>query len=248
MDITRQLGRTFGTAGTEERRVSWEAAQEIKRLRGALNDIRDLCLSPPTEISSVALLNIIATRTEIGVTLPPLPTEFDLFRLSDIPVPPMLSEAVGYRGDNRHIGLWWDQSGDELFLSDGAKTLCGGNHEAYLIFACHPSVVSHLFGHGFGNSERPANHALLLDRQENIIYTGRSENVQHFLRVVFAAGLPSQSQQHDLQDHAKRFFESDTQPSPEAFVNRKLEDHSRLCAEMNTWLSQPPTHSSAPRG
>lgn len=255
MDITRQLERTFGTAGTEERRVSWEAAQEIKRLRGALGDIRELCLSPPADISPEVLLNIVAIRTEIGVAMLSHPAEFELFRLSDIPVPPMLSEAVGYRGDNRYIGLWWDQSGDELVLSDGAKTLCGGSHDAYFLFACHSSVVSHLFGYRLG-TDGPANHALLLDRQENIIYSGRLENVQHFLGVVSAEGRPSQSQQqlllkvgqNDLQNLAKRFFESDTLPSPEALGKRMAEEHSRVCAEMKTWLNQAQTHSSAPRG
>lgn len=247
MDITRQLFHTFGTAGAEETRVSWEAAQEIKRLRGALSDIRDLCLSPPTEISPKVLLNIIAIRTEIGVAMPPLPTEFDLFRLPDIPAPPMLSEAVGYRGDNRYIGLWWDQSGDELVWSDGTQTLCGGNHEAYLLFVRHPSVVSHLFGYRFGNSDEQAKHALLFDRQENIIYAGQLGNVQHFLGVFSAAVLPSQSQQHDLQGLAKRFFESDAQPAPEAPGKRMAEDH-KLCDEMKAWLNQAQTHSSAPRG
>lgn len=255
MDITRQLERTFGTAGTEERRVSWEAAQEIKRLRGALGDIRELCLSPPADISPEVLLNIVAIRTEIGVAMLPHPAEFNLFRLSDIPVPPMLSEAVGYRGDNRYIGFWWDQSGDELVWSDGAQTLCGGNHEAYLLFVRHPSVISHLFGYRFGNPEGQAKHALLLDRQENIICAGQLENVQHFLGVVFAEGRPSQSQQqlplkvgqNDIQNLAKRFFESDTQPAPETLGNRMAEDH-KLCDEMKAWLNQAQTHSSAPRG
>jgi hypothetical protein len=65
--------------------------------------------------------------------------EIDALAPLNIPVPPMLAKAIGYKGEARFVSLQWTPYGDEADYSDGR--LSGtGNWQAFLAYIQHPAV------------------------------------------------------------------------------------------------------------
>src|SRR5918992_3269646 len=57
----------------------------------------------------------------------------------NVPVPPMLAKAIGYKGKARFVSFHWTPSGDEAYYSDG-RISATGNWQAYLAYIRHPAV------------------------------------------------------------------------------------------------------------
>src|SRR5918992_4420085 len=57
----------------------------------------------------------------------------------NIPVPPMLAKAIGYKGKARFVSFQWTPYGDETDYSDG-RVQATGNWQAFLAFIHHPAV------------------------------------------------------------------------------------------------------------
>jgi len=51
----------------------------------------------------------------------------------NIPVPPMLALAIGYKGDAQYVSFQWTPFGDEVEYSDG-RTSATGNWQAFLVY------------------------------------------------------------------------------------------------------------------
>jgi hypothetical protein len=49
----------------------------------------------------------------------------------NVPVPPMLTKAIGYRGEARFVSFQWTPYGDETDYSDG-RVQATGNWQAFL--------------------------------------------------------------------------------------------------------------------
>jgi hypothetical protein len=94
----------------------------------------------------------------------------------------MLERALGYSdraqgAPARCIGMFWEPAGDEACCSDGLRTADANwyAYQAYLDGLVRPQLA---LSSGdlwslpcdFGSSEGPANHWLLLDRQEHRLY------------------------------------------------------------------------------
>jgi hypothetical protein len=103
------------------------------------------------------------------------------------PVPPTLEHALGYEGERRFVAFYWEQSGDELCWSDGRSSLCGAEWPAWLAYTRHPAVRPHLQGWDFGSSDGPAQHWLLLDREERSLWAGRWDHTAMFLAALARA-------------------------------------------------------------
>ncbi len=102
------------------------------------------------------------------------------FTVLNVPVPPMLAKAIGYKGKARYVSFQWTPYGDEVEYSDGRLTATG-NWQAFLAYIQHPAVYPSLQDYDLGSSESEAKHALLLDLDELALYVGPVKEVKDFL-------------------------------------------------------------------
>lgn len=117
---------------------------------------------------------------------PAIPSTLRLLPLS---CPPMLAEAVGYRGASRFVAFAWSPAGDEAIYDDGYASGTG-EWTAYLAFVCHPVVRPLLADAQLGSSDREASHWLLADLAEGRLYLGPRLEVRRFLRAANAPATP----------------------------------------------------------
>lgn len=82
----------------------------------------------------------------------------------DVPVPPMLAQALGYSGTARFVALYWDAEIGEARFDDG-QTDEEANYEAWDIFINHAAIAPSLEDYEVGDPY-PAKHFVLLDREK----------------------------------------------------------------------------------
>ena len=99
----------------------------------------------------------------------------------DVPVPPGLAEACGYHGQAKYVGLCWIPSGDEVVFDDGQRSRTG-NPWAFLAYRRHPNVDSHLEPYNLGYSDLEAEHALVIDRENDLVSVAPIRSAMQFLR------------------------------------------------------------------
>jgi hypothetical protein len=102
------------------------------------------------------------------------------FRKLPVPMPPMLPEVVGVRGESRFFGLSYE--GSKPFWTDGRAGATFSYFAAYQPFVEHLAVALHLFEVDLGSDDGPPTHALLIDRQAGEVYVGDYAEVQRFLQ------------------------------------------------------------------
>ncbi len=100
-----------------------------------------------------------------------------------VPAPPNLAEALGYTGNGRFVGCYWQVMGDEAQLDDGRLDMTG-EWDAYLAFVQHPKVYPAVRSYRLGSSDTEARDMLIIDREEHKVYVAR--------RLVAAAFLDAQ--------------------------------------------------------
>jgi len=94
-----------------------------------------------------------------------VPREF--IRIDGFRCPPEFWAAFGYTGQQRHVGLWWERSGDEASFCDGEYTVVGAEWAAYLTLVDHPRNWPLLdLDVELGDSDTEATHMLVLDRED----------------------------------------------------------------------------------
>jgi len=103
------------------------------------------------------------------------------FHPLEIPVPPMLEEAIGYDGDDRYVAFYWTPAGDAILWDTGWSSATG-QWPAWLIFVRHPRIASALMSYHLGSSDQEATHWLLLDRHERTVSVSPGRDVHAFLR------------------------------------------------------------------
>jgi hypothetical protein len=99
----------------------------------------------------------------------------------NVPVPPMLAKAIGYRGEAWFVSFQWTPYGDEADYSDGRGSGTG-NWQAFLAFIHHPAVSPQLKGYDLGSSDSEAKHALILDQEQHVLYIAPAREAEIFLR------------------------------------------------------------------
>jgi hypothetical protein len=104
----------------------------------------------------------------------------------EVPVPPMLAQALGYSGETRYLAIYWDAEIGEARWDDGARDE-DAHYEAWAGFINHDALLPALENYDFGDPH-PARHFLLLDR-ENIefhgggtLFVGRMEQLSDAMR------------------------------------------------------------------
>jgi hypothetical protein len=100
----------------------------------------------------------------------------DTFQPLSLPVPPMLEAALGYPGTARYVAFSWLPGGDELIWDDGWSS-ADGAWAGWLQWTRHPRVAPCLRPFHFGDSDTPATHWLLLDREARTCMAGPARAV-----------------------------------------------------------------------
>jgi hypothetical protein len=118
-----------------------------------------------------------------------------------VPVPPMLERALGYSdpaqgAPARLIGIFWEPAGDEARCSDGRRTADANwyAYQAYLDGLVRPQLAlaeGDLWNlpYDFGSSEVPAQHWLLLDREQRRLYAAPVPVARQVLRSQWPTHL-----------------------------------------------------------
>ena len=98
----------------------------------------------------------------------------------NIPVPPMLALAIGYKGKAQYVSFQWTPYVDEAEYSDG-RLSATGDWQAFLAYVQHPAVSPLLEGYDLGSSESEAKHALILDREHFQAFIAPVRDAERFL-------------------------------------------------------------------
>lgn len=89
----------------------------------------------------------------------------------DLPLPPMLAGALGYRGSAERVGVHWLVGSGEVVVDDGL-TQTPGHWPAFLLFTRHRATAQALSGYQLGDRQRLAAHWLMLDRRAGRLAAG----------------------------------------------------------------------------
>jgi hypothetical protein len=84
----------------------------------------------------------------------------------NVPVPPMLSKAMGYKGEARFVSFHWMHKEVEVEYSDG-RIKAIASDMPYFNYIQHRAVKPYLKAYDLGYPrQREATHALILDREK----------------------------------------------------------------------------------
>jgi hypothetical protein len=157
----------------------------------------------------------------------------------NIPVPPMLVKAIGYKGKERFISFKWTPYGDEVEYSDGRLTAMG-NWQAYLAYIQHPAISPLLTGYELGSSENEAKHALILDRVRQKIFVATVKEAEKFLSDQWP---PEPTLRMSQEEHIAKIsiaLKNISQPRDIDIeeIQRGIQDQYRMIEDMLKWLDK----------
>jgi hypothetical protein len=158
----------------------------------------------------------------------------------DIPVPPMLEQAIGYDGEGRWVAFYWMPGGDEVIYDDG-RFSTDGTWQAYLLYVQHATVAPHLAAYNLGNSDQEAEHYLLLDRQERRMYVATIEEAQRVLHDQWpredVRGLEPLTVE-DWQRIEDRIRAQLARPTDMREIEVRMREEQAQLQALATWLDQ----------
>lgn len=165
-----------------------------------------------------------------------------------IPVPPMLGEALGYRGDLRFVEFGYSPKTGRFGYCDGGDHV-PSDQDLWIRFLRHPVIAAHLpksryptlygafprnyqrgieefFANGSKGRFPTTPHRLLLDRKERRVYLCRTEHTT----IFFALKEPE-------NEGRCRIFVDGLLMSP-GCEDYKLPPPKKLAAELLAWLDR----------
>lgn len=159
----------------------------------------------------------------------------DQFTELPIPMPPMLPEALGYRGTVRYFSLSYSWS--KAWLSDGQQC-----HETkwriYLQLVDHIALQVHLLHFNLGSDEECDTHRIICDRTLGKMYVGESGAVVDFLRQQHPPKPViklTPEQILELQEKVDKLLAQKPEPIDiEAMIDAEI----RWIEELQNWLDQ----------
>jgi hypothetical protein len=165
--------------------------------------------------------------------------EFTGITTLHVPVPPMLAEAIGYKGEARFVSFQWTPYGDEADYSDG--WLSGtGNWQAFLAYIQHPVVSPFLQRYDFGSSENEASHALILDRDKSELMIAPVKEARVFLESQWGTQqtIPLSKEEYlDMLSKALRGIKRTDDIDVEE-IQRRIEEQYTMIEDMQRWLDR----------
>jgi hypothetical protein len=153
-----------------------------------------------------------------------------------LPVPPMLEAALGYPGTARYVALYWIPAGDELMWDEGWRSTVGA-WQGWRVFTRHPKVAPALVPYDFGDSETPATHWFLLDRETRTCAVGTARAVQRALRTGNPAPVAPPWLQLAPGDPCSRSQRPPGRPCSQAFGRSR--SPSRRTRSISSWQRTP---------
>lgn len=156
-----------------------------------------------------------------------------------LPVPPMLEAALGYAGEARYVAFYWG-AGDEVYWDTGWSS-ADGEWQGWLAFVRHPRVAPALVPYHFGDSDTPATHWLVLDRETRTCAIGTPQQAHAWLlwqnpTPSMPGVIDADSLEHlDFQTFLVSFQKVPVPITPEEIYQR-LAAHARLVANMVAWI------------
>ena len=157
----------------------------------------------------------------------------------NVPVPPILTTAIGYTGKARFVSFHWTPAGDEVYYSDG-RISATGNWQAYLAFIRHPAVSPHLKGYNFGSSDSEAKHSLLLDRLYLALYVAPVRDAEKFLSEQWPKAPPLHISQKEFTALVMKALKN-VKPPKDIDVDevyRRIREQNALVDELLLWLDK----------
>jgi hypothetical protein len=157
----------------------------------------------------------------------------------NIPVPPMLARAIGYKGKARFVSFQWTPYGDETDYSDG-RVSATGNWQAFLAFIHHPAVSHHLKDYDLGSSDSEAKHALILDQKELALFVAPVREAEKFLSEQWPKEPPVTMSQEEYTALVMKALKNVKPPKDVniAEIQRRIERQYALVEELQQWLDK----------
>jgi hypothetical protein len=153
------------------------------------------------------------------------------------PVPPMLANAIGYKGAARYVSFQWTPYGDEADYADGR--LSGtGNWQAFLAYIQHPAVSPYLEAYDLGSSDSEARHALILDRDKLEIMIAPVKETQAFLSAQWPPQPTIRMSKEEYLTMVSQALKSVNQPDDINIeeIERRIEEQYTRVKDMQRWL------------
>jgi hypothetical protein len=163
---------------------------------------------------------------------------FNLAQLN-VPVPPMLAKAMGYRGAARYVSFQWTPYGDEADYSDGRGSGTG-DWQGYLAFIQHPAVSPQLQGYDFGSSDSEAKHALILDQEQQILFVAPARDAEKFLQEQWPKAPTARMSKEEYNALVMKALKNLSYARDISMkeVERRIAEHHALIKEMEQWLDK----------
>jgi hypothetical protein len=157
----------------------------------------------------------------------------------NVPVPPMLATAIGYRGKARFVSFQWTPAGDETDYSDG-RVSATGNWQAFLAFIQHPAVSYHLKGYDLGSSDSEAKHALILDQKELALFVAPVRDAEKFLSEQWPKEPPVTMSQEEYTALVMKALKNVKPPKDVSIaeIQRRIERQYAIVEELQQWLDK----------
>src|SRR5918992_4292449 len=154
----------------------------------------------------------------------------------NIPVPPMLAKAIGYKGDARFVSFHWTPYGDEADYSDG-RSSGTGNWQAFLAFIHHPAVSPLLEGYDLGSSDSEAKHALILDQEKPALFVAPVKEAEKFLSEQWPKEPPIRMSKEEWAAFVSKAMAQQRDVSIEE-IERGIEEQYALVEALQQWLDK----------
>jgi hypothetical protein len=155
----------------------------------------------------------------------------------NVPVPPMLAKAMGYKGDARFVSFHWMHKEVEIEYSDG-RTSAIASYSPYFLYIQHPAVKPHLKAYDLGYPHQSeATHALILDREKLELYIAPVEVAEAFLtQQPRPIQQPVRKTQQEFIAMSTNAMQADEHP--DAAMQRRIEANYTLIMELRRWLDK----------
>ncbi|MBM4467794.1 MAG: hypothetical protein FJ014_19965 [Chloroflexi bacterium] len=159
-----------------------------------------------------------------------------------IPVPPMLGEALGYDGDARWVAFYWTPDGHEVMYDDGRARGVGGWWGWLAFFVEHPAVSPGLsqLPLNLGSSDFEADHWLIIDRKERKAHVAPVTAAKRFLQEQWPPVLELSPK--DAEAVLKAFQKAEEEvnrtwtPPTDEEIENSLERKQAVCVALIAWL------------
>ena len=160
----------------------------------------------------------------------------DLTQLN-VPVPPMLAKAMGYRGEARFVSFQWTPYGDEADYSDGRGS---GDWQGFLAFIHHPAVSPQLKGYDLGSSDSEATHALILDQEQQILFIAPAREAEKFLSEQWPKEPPIRMSTEEYSPLVMKALKNVKPPKDVSIkeIQRRIDEQYALVEELQQWLDK----------